>query len=116
MSFTLYTIALFIVIVTLVLEWYFLFVATVLFGVGHGLNLPNIQAIIIRLVPQTHRAGIVFVNRTISQIGQTAGPLISGGVLFLFSDTGITINFVFYFSAFLSIFLIVFSQFIFKNK
>ena len=110
LSFILYSIALF--LVTVVSEWYYLFIATVLFGIGHGLNLPNIQAFIIRLAPDTHRSGIIFLNRTISQVGQTAGPLISAGILFLFSNTNVSINAVFYFSVILGILLAVFSQFI----
>lgn len=113
-SFTLYAIALF--TVTFVPEWHFLFIATVLFGIGHGVNLPNIQAIVIRLAPQSYRAGIIFTNRTISQLGQTVGPLVSTGILFLFANTGLAINFVFYFSAVLGILLVIFSQFVLKNK
>lgn len=113
-SFTLYAIAL--CIATLVPKWYFLFAATILFGIGHGLNLPNIQSIIIRLAPDTHRAGLVFLNRTISQLGQTFGPLVSAGVIYLSANTDMSINFVFYLAAFFSILLAVFSQFTFKNK
>jgi len=82
-AFTLKAIALLSVI--FVSEWYYLFGSMALFGIGFGLNLPNIQTLVIKLSPENHRGVLVSLNRTLSLLGQFLGPIISGFILFLYS-------------------------------
>ncbi len=97
-------------------EWYFLFISMVIYGVGFGVILPNIQSIVIKLAPDNHRGIIVSLNRTISLLGQFLGPVISGFVLYYY-PTGIEgIYVLFYLFAGLALITLGFSQLAFKLK
>ncbi len=97
-------------------EWYFLFISMVIYGVGFGVILPNIQSIVIKLAPDNHRGIIVSLNRTISLLGQFLGPVISGFVLYYY-PTGIEgIYVLFYLFAGLALITLGVSQLAFKLK
>lgn len=81
--------------VIFVSEWYYLFGSMALFGIGFGLNLPNIQTLVIKLSPENHRGVLVSLNRTLSLLGQFLGPIISGFILFIYSGDLKGINTIF---------------------
>lgn len=101
--------------VTFISSLYLLFIPMVIFGIGFGLNLPNMQALIIKHSPENQRGSIVSINRTCTLLGQFTGPLISGLILLLFSNAIESYNNIFYFGAVLSIITLVISQFLDKD-
>lgn len=102
-SFSLYAIALF--MIPLVPEWQLLFIPTILFGLAHGVNLPNIQTRLINNSQPAQRGILISLNRTFSQTGQTLGPVIGGAILAAPLIGGLSS--VFYFSAVLSAFIFI---------
>ena len=62
-----------------------------LFGIAHGINIPNIQTMLVSLAPMKYRAAFMSLNGMVLRIGQTLGPLVAGfffalgGVNFAFS-------------------------------
>lgn len=115
-AFTLIAVAL--VSVTLMPEWYLLFISMIIFGAGFGIILPNIQSLVIKLAPENHRGVIVSLNRTISLLGQFLGPVISGFILFLYPVGIEGIHLLFYVFAGLAVVTLGVSQlaFIIKNE
>jgi MFS family permease len=97
-SFSLYAVALF--MIPIVPSWQLLFIPTILFGLAHGVNLPNIQTRLIRNSNPAQRGILISLNRTFSQTGQTLGPVIGGAILAAPLLGGLPS--VFYFSAGLS--------------
>ena len=83
-------------------EFWMLPFATILFGVAHGLNLPNVQSIIAGMAPTEHRAAFMSVNRMVAQLGQAVGPVLMSLVFSAFAIQG-----VFWASAGLAIFVFV---------
>jgi MFS family permease len=102
--------------VTFMTEWYFLFISMVIYGAGFGIILPNIQSIVIKLAPENHRGIIVSLNRTISLLGQFLGPVISGFILFLYPTGAEGIRLLFYVFAGLAVITLAVSQLAFINK
>ena len=51
---------------------------TLLFGIGHGLNLPSQRYIATGVTPLEYRAGFMAINNTMVHLGMTIGPLIMG--------------------------------------
>ncbi len=49
-----------------------------LFGVGNGINIPSILAILTASAPAEYRAVFMSVNSTLFRLGQTLGPLVTG--------------------------------------
>lgn len=97
-SFSLYAVALF--MIPIVPSWQLLFIPTILFGLAHGVNLPNIQTRLIQHSNPGQRGILISLNRTFSQTGQTLGPVIGGAILAAPFLGGLPS--VFYFSAGLS--------------
>lgn len=102
--------------VTLMAEWYLLFISMVIYGIGFGLILPNIQSIVIKLAPENHRGVIVSLNRTISLLGQFLGPVISGFILYFYPAGIEGIYTLFYVFSGLSVITVGVSQLAFVNK
>lgn len=114
-SFMLVSISL--VMVTIIPEWYLLFIPMFLFGAGFGIILPNIQSLVIILAPANQRGVIVSLNRTITLLGQFLGPVISGFILFLYPYGDDNIYILFYFFAGLAVLTLGISQLAFiKNN
>jgi MFS family permease len=103
------------VLVPFITEWYLLFIPMVIFGIGFGLNLPNMQSLIIKYSPESQRGSIVSINRTCTLLGQFAGPLLSGFILLLFPNAIERYSYIFYFGAVLTIVTLVISQFLDKD-
>jgi len=57
--------------------WLFLVPATV-YGLGHGLVVPSVQAMLARMAPPQQRGAFMSLNGMVLRLGQTLGPLIMG--------------------------------------
>jgi hypothetical protein len=56
----------------------------VIFGIGHGFLIPNVQTALVGLAPLAERAAFMSLNSMVLRIGQTIGPLIVA--LFYFNE------------------------------
>jgi len=77
-SFVFYTLAL--IIMPFVSHIWLLLIPTVLFGIGHGLNIPNIQTLLAGWAPMDQRAIIMSLNGMVLRTGQTLGPITIGAM------------------------------------
>ncbi len=50
------------------------------YGVGSGLNIPNIISLLSRFAPLNQRAAVMSINGMVLRLGQTLGPMIMAGV------------------------------------
>lgn len=73
---------------------YLLLIPAIIFGVAHGLNIPNIQTLLAELAPMEHRAALMSINGMVLRLGQTLGPIVMG---ITYATVGI--NSVFYVGA-----------------
>ncbi len=76
LSFILYGAGLMIFLIIPVYE--LLFIPAVLFGIGQGLNVPNLQTILAGYVGTEQRAAYMSINRMVSLAGQATGPVLMG--------------------------------------
>ncbi|HHT01577.1 MAG TPA: MFS transporter [Firmicutes bacterium] len=53
-------------------------IPTLVFGVGHGLNIPSLQTMLAEQAPLEYRAIFMSLNGMMLRIGQTLGPLLMG--------------------------------------
>ncbi|MFW5821365.1 MAG: MFS transporter [Bacteroidota bacterium] len=65
-------------------------IPALLFGTAQGINIPNIQTLLVGLAPMKYRGAFMSLNGMVLRIGQTLGPLIAG---FFFAVGGITFAF-----------------------
>jgi len=65
-------------------SWMLIFAAILLFGLGHGLFIPNIQNMLVSYASINERAGFMSINSMVLRIGQTLGPV----TVVLFYDRG----------------------------
>ena len=56
----------------------FLIFAVIIYGIGHGLNIPSIQTMLSGIAPLEYRAAFMSMNGMVLRLGQTLGPLIMG--------------------------------------
>jgi MFS family permease len=75
-SFILYAAGLLMFLIIPVYE--LLFIPAMIFGVGQGLNVPNLQTILAGYVGTGQRAAYMSINRMVSLAGQAAGPVLMG--------------------------------------
>jgi ACDE family multidrug resistance protein len=75
-SFVLYALAL--VMVPNVPALPLLLVATAVFGVAQGINIPNIMTLLTGAAPPENRGAFVALNGMVLRLGQTVGPLFMG--------------------------------------
>lgn len=61
------------------------------FGIAQGINIPNIQTMLVSLAPMKYRAAFMSLNGMVLRIGQTLGPLVAG---LFFAIGGINAAFV----------------------
>ncbi|MFC1786350.1 MFS transporter, partial [Candidatus Neomarinimicrobiota bacterium] len=64
------------VILSFAAGWIMLIIAISLFGIAHGLFIPNIQTALVGMAPLSERAAFMSVNSTVLRIGQTLGPIV----------------------------------------
>lgn len=69
--------ALSLILMSIASDWILLTVAIVLFGVGHGFFIPNIQTALVGLAPVSERAAFMSINSMVLRIGQTLGPVVA---------------------------------------
>jgi len=79
-----------------------MFVPAMIFGFAQGINIPNIQTMLVNLAPTKHRGAFMSINGMILRVGQTLGPMFAG----LFYIIG-GIQFAFFGGAFLAGLMIV---------
>ncbi|MCF8379817.1 MAG: MFS transporter [Bacteroidales bacterium] len=61
------------------------------FGAAQGINIPNIQTMLVTIAPMKYRAAFMSLNGMILRIGQTLGPIIAG---LFFALGGINVAFL----------------------
>lgn len=52
------------------------FISTVIFGIGHGVNIPTLTSILSHSVPKENLAGFMSFLRAFSLLGQTTAPIV----------------------------------------
>ncbi len=70
---------------------YVLLLPILIYGFGHGINIPSIQTSLSNIAPLEYRAAFMSMNGMVLRIGQTLGPLVMG---FVFSISSITSVFI----------------------
>jgi len=65
-----------------------LLIPIIIFGMGHGINVPSVQTMIAELAPSEYRGALMSLNGMILRLGQTLGPIILG---FLYAFGGLNI-------------------------
>lgn len=58
--------------------WWMVMIPVVIFGMGHGLNIPTIQTMLVSHAPMKERAVFMSINSMVLRIGQTIGPPLMG--------------------------------------
>ena len=58
-------------------EWLMILPA-IFFGTAQGINIPNIQTLLVGLAPKKYRAAFMSLNGMVLRIGQTLGPMVVG--------------------------------------
>jgi MFS family permease len=75
-SFIMYAISL--VLIPLMPHAYLMFVPAMIFGFAQGINIPNIQTMLVNMAPANHRGAFMSINGMVLRIGQTLGPMVAG--------------------------------------
>jgi len=99
-AFVLYALAL--MIMSFASKLWLFFASVLIFGTGHGIIYPIIQALLAELAPLEYRATFMSVSGMTFMVGQTLGPLLMGVVISVWGIGG-----VFYTGAALSIVLFI---------
>ncbi len=87
-SYTLYFISL--VLIPFIHSEWLMILPAVIFGAAQGINIPNIQTLLVSLAPMKYRAAFMSLNGMVLRIGQTIGPLVAalffsiGGISYAF--------------------------------
>ena len=90
------------VILSFAADWIMLITAIILFGIAHGVFIPNIQTALVGMAPLSERAAFMSVNSMVLRIGQTLGPIVAA--LFYINQS---IQPVFWLSAIMALLMIV---------
>ncbi len=87
------------IILALAGSWLLIGVAVVIFGMAHGLIIPNIQTMLVGYASINERAAFMSINSMVLRIGQTLGPIViglfytSGGLTWAFlSGAGVALG------------------------
>lgn len=59
-----------------------LFIPSIIFGVAQAFNQPNVQSLIAAYAPTEQRGVFMSLNRTVSLLGQTLGPVVFGKLVY----------------------------------
>lgn len=70
-------------IIPFVPHLYLFLVPTVIFGIGHGMNIPSILTLLAEHSPMESRGAFMSVNGLVLRLGQTIGPLLMGAIFTL---------------------------------
>jgi MFS transporter, ACDE family, multidrug resistance protein len=107
-SFAMYIISL--LMIPVIPHPYLMFIPALIYGFGQGINIPNIQTMLVNLAPVQHRGAFMSINGMVLRIGQTLGPMFAG----LFYIIG-GISFAFFGGTFLSVLMIILVIFTLKE-
>ncbi len=66
-----------------------LLVPTVIFGIGMGLDIPNVLTLLAGLAPAERRGALLAVNGMVLRLGQTLGPLVMASVFGVWGLDGV---------------------------
>ena len=55
-----------------------LLIPIIIFGMGHGINVPSVQTMIAELAPSEYRGALMSLNGMVLRLGQTLGPILLG--------------------------------------
>lgn len=86
-TFVLYALAL--AMIPFIPNLWALLIPIIVFGIAHGVNIPNIQTLLAGLAPMEYRAAFMSVNGMVLRLGQTLGPLLMGAVFGLWGMGGV---------------------------
>jgi MFS family permease len=90
---------------------WFCLLPTILFSIGHGLNLPSLNVIAAGIAPFEYRAAFMAMQNTMIPLGMTIGPLIMG---LTFGFTGL--NGTFLIAALIALIIPIMAAIIGKGK
>lgn len=68
-----------------------MYIPAMFFGIAQGINIPNVQTMLVGLAPMKYRAAFMSLNGMVLRIGQTLGPIIAG---FFFAVGGLQFAFL----------------------
>lgn len=60
------------------INWTLIFSSVIIFGLAHGVMIPNMQTMLVGFASIKVRAGFMSINSMVLRIGQTLGPLLIG--------------------------------------
>jgi len=69
----------------------FMLIPAMFFGMAQGINIPNVQTMLVSLAPMKYRAAFMSLNGMVLRLGQTLGPLVAG---LFFALGGIQLAFI----------------------
>lgn len=75
-AFAIYALAL--MLIPLMPSLWLLLIPVMIFGIGHGLNVPSIHTLVAGLAPLEYRAAFMSINAAMLRLGQTIGPPLVG--------------------------------------
>ncbi len=108
-AFIFYTLAL--TIVPSIQNLWLLLIPSMIFGIAQGISWPCIRSLLVGAVSQGHRAALMSLDGTVSRVGATLGPIISGVILGILGMASI-----FYFGAVLSVAMFLLALIIFLSN
>ena len=56
-------------------------IPAIIFGIGHGVNIPCTQTLLASMAPIEYRASFMSFNKMVLRIGQSLGPLVMGLIM-----------------------------------
>ncbi len=87
-SFIFYAVSL--ALVPFIQNIWFIILPIAFYGIGQGINMPNLLSLLTGLAPIEYRAAFMSMNGMVLRIGQTLGPLVMG---FVFVVGGVSMTF-----------------------
>ena len=79
------------IVFLLIPKLWMLIIPSIIFGIGHGINIPSIQTLLADLSPLEYRAAFMSVNGMVLRLGQTLGPVVMGLVFSVWGIQGVFI-------------------------
>jgi len=91
------------IIVPLIKGTWFFLLPMIIFGMGHGFNVPALQTLTAELAPTEYRGAMVSFFGIMIRVGMTVGPALLGIIYALVGSNALGLHAVFYASAALAI-------------
>ena len=64
-------------------------VPVIIFGIGHGVNVPTIHSALAGMAPRDYRGAFLAINGMVLRLGQTLGPLLMAAVFAIWGVEGV---------------------------